>query len=119
MSRWGKFEVLLIASCLAINGFMYMATAGHPERAATARKTPAPEGYRYLNSCDGRPTDRLAKIDAGKASGCLADYPGEFARGVALGFSVIFFLLAHCVFWAWGRRKKNERASPPPEEEGA
>ena len=94
MKPWVKFEVIALAFCLAINGFIYWATVDYPQKAAIARQTPAPEGYRYLDACDGRPTDLLSKRRSDAQGGCLADYPGDFARSITLAWSVSLFFLA-------------------------
>ena len=108
MGQWTRFELILLAACLAVNGFMLWTTAGYPERVEIARRTPAPEGTRYLDACDGRPTDRLGDTSVDRPDECLADYPGEFARGVALGFSITLFLFANLLYLSfrlWRTRK--------------
>ena len=91
-----------------MNGFAFWATDGYAEQVETARQTPPPDGEIYLDSCDGRPTDRVGTPD----SGCLADYPGEFSQGVILGLSVTLFLVVNLTYltlltWRSGRRRRE------------
>jgi hypothetical protein len=110
MRAWITFEVVLTAMLLALNLFVGWTTSEYAEETAIARQTPAPEGTTYLDTCDGRPTREL-----GSAEGeCLADYPGEFARGVFFGASLLLFLVMNILFLAW----RTLRARTRPDAQG-
>ena len=92
----------LIVVCAAIAVGGVWATSGYPERVERVRQDAPPAGMAYLDTCDGRPTERLGSA-AGDA-GCLADYPGEFARALTLGGSAVL-LVAGLGTQAWCRRQ--------------
>ena len=108
MRRTIRAQLVLLLGCLAANGLAYWATTGYPERVEAARQTPPPAGMAYLDACDGRPTDTLALSEA--RDDCVADYPGEFGRGVVMGLSVALFVLGNLLYmtlavWRASRRR--------------
>ena len=103
MRHWIKIELLLVLVCLAMNGLAAWATVGYPDRVEVARQTPPPDGMVYLDTCDGRPTDTQAEEHVG----CLADYPGEFSRGVVGGLSLVLFVLGNFIY-----AFRRQRSSP-------
>ena len=84
MMHWIKFELVLLSLCLGLNAIAHLATSGYPERGEMVRQEPPPKGSVYLDTCEGRPTHRLGSAADAE---CMADYPGDFARGVFFGLS--------------------------------
>ena len=91
MKSWLLCNLVSLAFFVGLNGRVAIAVSQSPESVQAARLKPAPDGQRYLDACDGRPT---AILGAGETS-CLADYPGELTRGVALSTSAVLFILAN------------------------
>ena len=93
-------QIILLSVCLAMNGLSHLATSGYAEQVEVARQTPPPEGLIYLDTCDGRPTDITGECtEPYGCENCLADYPGEFARGVTLVGSIGLFLVVNLFLW--------------------
>jgi hypothetical protein len=69
LKSWLLCNLVCLALFVGLNGMVAMAVSQSPESVQAARLTPAPEGQRYLDACDGRPT---AILGAGETS-CLAD----------------------------------------------
>jgi len=108
MRVWITFEVVLIAILSALNLCVVWTTSGYAEETAIARQTPAPEGTTYLDTCDGRPTRELGS----PGGSCLADYPGEFARGVFFGASLFLFAVMNILYGAWRALRARTRPDP-------
>ena len=102
MNKRVRSVVGLTLVCVALGVGGVWATSGYPERVERARQSPPPQGMAYLDTCDGRPTERLGS--AAVDEGCLADYPGEFARALTLGGSAVL-LVAGLGTHAWCRRQ--------------
>ena len=108
MRRWIRFEGLVLLPCIAVTGLSSWVVLGYPERVEMARRSPPPEGGRYLDTCDGRPTSLVGGAD----SRCLADYPGEFGRNVLSVLSAAFFLLSNLAYWLLRRRDGGSAMEP-------
>lgn len=66
------------------------------------RATPAPDGMKYIDYCDGRPSAQLISI---QQAGCIADFPMDFTIVATAALLCIFFGLASLIAFLIGFRR--------------
>jgi hypothetical protein len=108
MRAWIQFEVFLLVPILLLNLFVCWQTADYAHETFIARQTPASHGKVYLDTCDGRPTS----VQGDANSGCLADYPGEFARNVIYGGSLFLFVMGNLIYLIFRLLRFKRGAAP-------
>jgi len=95
---------IVLAGLLAVNVFLLLATDSTDYYQAVTQTEPAPVGMKYLEYCDGGESENLVAVDD---QSCIAEAPGEFARGAILFLSFVFFIL-FTVFYSliyWLRKR--------------
>ena len=101
-----SFIALIIVCILGINAYVNFTTQPASYYQNSVPIAQAPEGQKYIPYCDGGLS--LELVDE-QDDGCIADYPGAFARIITLiaSFILIFIRLG---FYIVKENSKNELA---------
>lgn len=83
-----KAELVLLLFLIAVNGYVYLQTNAEP--VTEVDQSSLEEGFKYLEYCNGGYSEQIVLV---KEDSCIADLPGEFARGAIFSISLLVLVI--------------------------
>lgn len=105
-----KAQGILLLTLIALNSMVIISVKNEKNKSTEVTQVSEPDGMKYMEYCEGGISKTLVnKSD----TGCIAEYPGDFAIFVIGLYSMILFIIFPALYifivkmYSWMKPKKR------------